>query len=131
VVEAGAGQGRARGDPFIGARGEGSCGARWTPVRFTVTKLMLHSGGDKTARRGRCCARTRPQQRGRGGAKFPCAASSGGEEERTVVGGDRGEAVHGEGKGVADWRGQPVSGARRERGRGWGGWRVGSACQWE
>jgi hypothetical protein len=29
-----------------------------------------------------------------------------------VVGGDRGEAVRGEGKGVADWRGQPVSGAR-------------------
>jgi hypothetical protein len=29
-----------------------------------------------------------------------------------VVGGDRGEAVRGEGKGVADWRGQPVNGAR-------------------
>jgi hypothetical protein len=52
VAEAGAGQGGARGDPFIGARGEGSGGAGWTPVRFTATELMLHSGGDETARRG-------------------------------------------------------------------------------
>jgi hypothetical protein len=33
VAEAGAGHGGARGGPFIGARGEGSSGVRWTPVR--------------------------------------------------------------------------------------------------
>jgi hypothetical protein len=45
MAEAGAGQGGARGNPFISAQGEGSGEARWTPVR-------LHSGGDETARRG-------------------------------------------------------------------------------
>jgi hypothetical protein len=38
VVEAGAGHGGARGSPFIGARGEGSSGVRWTPVRCTTTE---------------------------------------------------------------------------------------------
>jgi hypothetical protein len=52
VVEAGAGQGGARDGPFIGARGEGSNGARCTPVRCTAMELMVYSGGDETARRG-------------------------------------------------------------------------------
>jgi hypothetical protein len=38
VAEAGAGHGGARGNLFIGARGEGSNGVRWTPVRCTTTK---------------------------------------------------------------------------------------------
>jgi hypothetical protein len=74
VAEDGAGQRGARGDPFIGARGEGSGGARRTSVRS-------HSAGVNAAQRrrrdrtaGRCRARTRPQRRGRGGAKLPCAA---------------------------------------------------------
>jgi hypothetical protein len=37
VAEAGAGHGGARGGPFIGARGEGSIGVRWTPMRCTAT----------------------------------------------------------------------------------------------
>jgi hypothetical protein len=55
VAEAGARQGSARGDPFIGARGEGSGGARRTPVRCTALELMLHSGDDETARRAVPC----------------------------------------------------------------------------
>jgi hypothetical protein len=55
-----------------------------------------------------------------------CAASAGGEEERTVAGGDRAEAVRGEGDGVADWRGQLVSDARVRESDGEFGWRVGS-----
>jgi hypothetical protein len=35
-----------------GARGKGSGGARWTPVRCTATELMVHSSGDETAQRG-------------------------------------------------------------------------------
>jgi hypothetical protein len=35
---AGAGHGGARGSLFIGARGEGSRGVRWTPVRCTATE---------------------------------------------------------------------------------------------
>jgi hypothetical protein len=38
VAEAGAGHGGARGGPFIGARGDGSSGVRWTPVRCTATE---------------------------------------------------------------------------------------------
>jgi hypothetical protein len=46
------GEGGARGDLFIGARGEGSGGARRAPVRCTVPALMSHSGADETPRRG-------------------------------------------------------------------------------
>jgi hypothetical protein len=38
VAEAGVGHGGAWGGPFIGARGEGSNGVRWTPVRCTTTE---------------------------------------------------------------------------------------------
>jgi hypothetical protein len=55
VAEASAGQGSARGDPFIGARGEGSGGARQTPVRCTAPELMPHSGDDETARQAVPC----------------------------------------------------------------------------
>jgi hypothetical protein len=85
VAEAGAGLRGDRGDPFIGARGKGSGGARRTPVR-------LHSAGVNAAQRrlrdrtaGRCRVRTGPQRRGRGGVELPCAvrgwARGRGEEE--------------------------------------------------
>jgi hypothetical protein len=38
VAKADVGLGGARGGPFIGARGEGSIGVRWTPVRCTATE---------------------------------------------------------------------------------------------
>jgi hypothetical protein len=55
--EEGSGRGRcreggARGDLFIGARGEGSGGARRAPVRCKAPALMSHSGADETPRRG-------------------------------------------------------------------------------
>jgi hypothetical protein len=43
-----------------------------------------------------------------------------------VAGGDRAEAVRGEGDGVADWRGRLVSDARVRESDGEFGWRVGS-----
>jgi hypothetical protein len=46
------GEGGARGDLFIGARGEGSGGARRAPVRCTAPTLMPHSAADETPRRG-------------------------------------------------------------------------------
>jgi hypothetical protein len=46
------GEGGARGDLFIGARGEGSGGARRAPVRCTAPTLMPHSDADETPRRG-------------------------------------------------------------------------------
>jgi hypothetical protein len=46
------GEGGARGDLFIGARGERSGGARRAPVRCTALALMPHSGADETPRRG-------------------------------------------------------------------------------
>jgi hypothetical protein len=57
-------------------------------------------------------------KQGRSGVKLLCAASAGGEEERTVAGGDRVEAVHGEGDRVADWRGRLVSDARARKSEG-------------
>jgi hypothetical protein len=118
VAEASAGQGGARGDPFIGGRGEGSSGARWTPVRCTTTELMLHSGGDETARWGGAV-------QGRGHSSEDEAVPNfsvwrgDGVEERTVVGGDRGEAVRSEGMGWLTG-GVSLSAVReRERERGW------------
>ena len=131
MAEADAGQGGARGDPFIGARGEGSGGAGWTPVRFTATELMLHNGGDETARRG-----SDVQGRGHNSKdgvvpNFPVrrvqeGRRRGGWSEVTAV---KPYAARGR-----EWLtgGVSLSAVRgRERGRGWGGWRVGSACQWE
>jgi hypothetical protein len=46
------GEGGAWGDLFIGARGEGSGGARRAPVRCTTPALMPHSGADETPRQG-------------------------------------------------------------------------------
>jgi hypothetical protein len=84
---------------------------------------MPHSGDDETARRGGAV-----QGRGHSGMdeavpNFRVRRGDGrgdGAREGTVVGGDRGEAIHGEDDGVADWWGQPVSGSGRERGRGGG-----------
>jgi hypothetical protein len=87
---------------------------------------MVHSGGDGTARRGGAVQGRDHNKRGRRGAELLCAASAGGEEERTVVDGDRVEAVRGEGDRVADWRGRHVSDARARQSEGECGWRVGS-----
>jgi hypothetical protein len=84
---------------------------------------MPHSDDDETARRGGAV-----QGRGHSGEdeavpNFPVWQGDGrgdGARERTMVRGDRGEAVRGEDDGVADWWGQPVSGSGRERGRGGG-----------
>jgi hypothetical protein len=46
------GEGGARGDLFIGARGEESGGARWAPVRCTAPALMPHNATDETPQRG-------------------------------------------------------------------------------
>jgi hypothetical protein len=81
-------------------------------------ELMPHSGGDETARRGGAV-----QGRGHSGndevvPNFPVRRGDG-AEERTVVGGDRGEAVRGEGVGWLTG-GVSLSVVRgRERGRGW------------
>jgi hypothetical protein len=62
VAEAGAGHGGARGGPFIGARGEGSSGVRWTPVRCTTIGVNSAQRRRQDRSAGRCRARTRPQQ---------------------------------------------------------------------
>jgi hypothetical protein len=84
---------------------------------------MPHSGDDEIARWGGAV-----QGRGHNGEdgavpNFPMRRGDGrgdGARKRTVAGGDRGEAVHGEDDGVTDWWGQPASGSGRERGRGGG-----------
>jgi hypothetical protein len=64
------GEGGARGDLFIGARGEGSGGARRAPVRCTTPPMILHGGAvlgkdvGQAGRTGRC--RTLPVPRGDG-----------------------------------------------------------------
>jgi hypothetical protein len=133
VAEAGAGLRGARGDPFIGARGKGSGGARRTSVR-------LHSTGVNAAQRRRRDRTGGRAVQGRGhsgedGAvpNFPVRQGDGrgdGARKRTMAGGDRDEAVRGEDDGVADWWGQPARGSGRERGRGGGDCRVGTTCQW-
>jgi hypothetical protein len=118
VAEADAGQGSARGDPFICARGKGSGGARQTPMRCTAPELMPHNGDDETARRGRYRARTRSIGEDGAVPNFPVRRGDGrGDEARegTVVGGDRGEDEE-----VTDGWGQSASGSDRERGRGGG-----------
>jgi hypothetical protein len=131
LAEGGAGQGGARGDPFIGARGEGSGGARWTPVRFTVTELMLHSGGDETARQGGAVQGRDHISEDGAVPNFPVRQVQAGRRrgrwlEVTAV-----KPYVARGR---EWLtgGVSLSAVRgRERGRGWGGWRVGSACQQE
>jgi hypothetical protein len=87
---------------------------------------MVHSGGDGIARRGGAVQGRDHDKRGRSGVELLCAASAGGEEERTVAGSDRVEAVRGEGDRVADWRGRLVSDARARESEGECGWQVGS-----
>jgi hypothetical protein len=57
VAEAGAGHGGARGGPFIGARGEGSSGVRWTPVRCTTIGVNGAQRRRRDRSAGRCHAR--------------------------------------------------------------------------
>jgi hypothetical protein len=91
VTEASAGEGGAPGRPFIGARGEGSGGARRAPVRCTAPTLMPHSDDDETSRRGGGWRgrywQGRGQAAGRGGAELPCAVRGwrGDGDEGTVV----------------------------------------------
>jgi hypothetical protein len=87
---------------------------------------MVHNGDDGTARRGGAMQGRNHNKRGRSGAELLYAASAGGEEKRTVVGGDRVEVVRGEGDRVADWRGRLVSDARARESEGECGWPVGS-----
>jgi hypothetical protein len=110
------GEGGARGDLFIGARGEGSGGARRAPVRCTAPALMSHSGDDETPRRGstgpgrgqaarmgRC--RTLPVRRGDGRGD-----------------GDGGDGGASYARKTTTWltggAGLPVRGSVRERGAG-------------
>jgi hypothetical protein len=104
VVEAGAGQRGARGDPFIGARGEGSGGARRTQVRLHSERVNAAQRRRRDRTAGRCCARTRSQRQGRGGAKLPCAA--------------RGWGV---GMGQERGRWSEVTAVKPYAARGWGG----------
>jgi hypothetical protein len=141
VAEAGAGQGSARGDPFIGARGKGSGGAQRTPVRCTTPELMPHSGDDETARRavpckdvgaaartGRCqtflCGEGMGEGTGRGGGRWPEVTAAKPYLARTtrrLTGGASlpGGAVasEGEGAGTDEW-GRRVSVCECERGVG-------------
>jgi hypothetical protein len=141
VAEVGAGQGSARGDPFIGARGKGSGGARRTPVRCTTLELMPHSGDDETARwavpcmdvgaaarTGRCqtflCGKGMGEGTGRGGGRWPEVTAVKPYAARTtgrLTGGASlpGGAVASEGEGVGtdEW-GRCVSVRGRERGVG-------------
>jgi hypothetical protein len=109
------GEGGARGDLFIGARGEGSGGARRALVRCTAPALMSHSGDDETPRRGgtglgrgqaartgRC--RTLPVWRGDGD------------------GGDDGASYARKTTRLTGGAGLLVRGSARERGAGRWGW---------
>ena len=79
MAEAGAGEEGARGNPFIGARGEGSGGARRTPASFTVPAINAaqRRRGDITAGRYR---RGRWSRGGEDGAvpNFPVRREDGG-----------------------------------------------------
>ena len=125
VAEAGAGQGSARGDPFIGARGEGSDGARRAPVRCTAPALMPHSAADETPRRGGTGQGRWSRGEGRGGAELSLCGE-GTEMEGTAVKGRRG-VVRGEDDAADRW-GQSAREGKRASERGW---RVGLACQRE
>ena len=84
----------------------------------------MHNGGDETARQGGAVQGRGHSKRGRSGAKLLCAASTGREEKRTVVGGDRAEAVQREtgwltgGAGLSAMRGRER--ARVSAAGGWG-----------
>jgi hypothetical protein len=72
MAEASAGQRGARGDPFIGARGEGNDGARRTPVRTRPHGGAMPCKDAATAARTRqcqlpCAARGWARGRGEGG----------------------------------------------------------------
>jgi hypothetical protein len=78
---------------------------------------MPHSGDDETAQRGRYRART--WSSGEDGAvpNFSVRRGDGrGDGARTVAGGDRGEAVHGEDDRAADRWGPFARGSGCERG---------------
>jgi hypothetical protein len=119
------GEGGARGDLFIGARGEGSGGARRTPVRCTASALMPHSGADETPRRGGTGQGRWSSGGGRGGAElFLCGEGT--AMEGTAVRGRR--SFVREEDDAADRWGRSVSERERASERGW---RVGLACQRE
>jgi hypothetical protein len=103
VAEVGAGKRGARGDPFIGARGEGSGGSRRMPVRLHSDSVNAAQRRRRDRTTGRCRARTRSQRRGRGGAKLPSARG------------------WGEGMGRESGRWSEVTAAKPYAARGWGG----------
>jgi hypothetical protein len=126
VADADAGHGGARGGPFIGARGEGSSGVWWTPVRCTAIGVYGAQWRRWDRSAGRCHARTRPQQARTKRCRTSLCDECSREEKRTVAGGDHVGAVRGEGDRVVDWRGQLVSDARARESEGECGWQVGS-----
>jgi hypothetical protein len=90
-------------------------------VRYTTPELMPHIDDDETSRRGRYRVRTRSSGEDGAVPNFSVRRGDGrGDGARTMAGGDRDEAVHGEDDGAADRWGQPASGSGRERGRGKG-----------
>jgi hypothetical protein len=118
-------EGGARGSLFIGARGEGSDGARRAPVRCTAPALMPHSAADETPRRGGTGQGRWSRGEGRGGAElFLCGEGT--VMEGTTVKGRR-SIVRGEDDAADRW-GRTAREGKRASERGW---RVGLACQRE
>jgi hypothetical protein len=79
---------------------------------------MPHSGGDETARRGGAVQGHDHSGEDEVVPNFPMRRGDG-AGERTVVGGDRGEAVRGEGMRWLTSRVSLSAVRGRERGRGW------------
>jgi hypothetical protein len=110
------GEGGARGDLFIGARGKGSGGARRAPVRCTAPALMPHNGDDETLRRGAVPGKDAIKRQGRGGAKLSCAARGWARGRRWR---GRRRVVREEDDEAADRWGRSASGRGRARESGW------------
>jgi hypothetical protein len=115
------GEGGARGDLFIGARGEGSGGARRAPVRCTVPALMPHSGADDTPRRGG--AGQGRWSSGEDGA-VPNSSVRRGDGRGDGDGGDGGASYARKTTRLTGGAGLPVRGSARARGAGRWGWLV-------
>jgi hypothetical protein len=123
--EEGSGRGRcreggARGSLFIGARGEGSDGARRAPVRCTAPALMPHSAADETPRRG-----------GTGQGRWSSGEDGAVPNSSCAARGRRWRgrrSVVREEDDAADRWGRSASEGKRASERGW---RVGLVCQRE
>jgi hypothetical protein len=134
VAEAGAGQGSARGDPFIGGRGEGSSGAWRTPVRCTAPEFNAAQRRRRDRTAGRYRARTLSSGEDGAVPNFSVRRGDGrgdGAMEGTMVGGDRDEPYVGRTtRRLTGGAGLPAGVSARES-DGESGWRVGMAHQRE